>query len=423
MANYCEMDRAILEAEQKKLQAEYGKYQKMDLKLDMSRGKPSPTQMDLSLDMLTVSAYKDNTGVDARNYGNLEGLPEARAYFAQLQQVKPEEVIVGGNSSLQLMYMMINMAWEKGMADSKTAWKRCETIKFLCPVPGYDRHFRITEEFGFELISVPMLPTGPDMDEVEKWVKDPSVKGIWCVPKYSNPDGYTYSDDTVKRLANMQTAAPDFTIFWDNAYFVHHLGKKHDEVLNILDECRAAGNENRPLLFCSTSKITFAGSGVCAMAASPENIKAITAYLFPMTIGFDKINQLRHVRFLEQEGGIELFMTKHAAIIAPKFSKLIEILHKNFDDCGPIACWTEPNGGYFISFYTLDGCAKRTVELCKQAGVVLTGAGAAYPYGIDPTDHHIRIAPTFPPIEELETAAELLSICAKLSTVEKLLEA
>lgn len=419
--DYFKLDKNGLQAEQQRLAAEYEKYKGMGLKLDMSRGKPAPEQLDLSLGMLTVDAYKDDTGVDARNYGQPEGIPEARRFFAGLLGALPEETIVGGNSSLQIMYMMIELGCTMGFENGVKPWNTCEKRKFLCPSPGYDRHFRITEGFGFELLSVPMTESGPDMDIVEELAKDETVKGIWCVPLYSNPDGFVYSDETVQRLAAMQTAAPDFKIFWDNAYAFHHLTDTPASVLNILQQCREAGNENRPLMFASTSKVTFAGAGVAAMAASKANLAHYLKYTFPMTIGFDKINQLRHVRYLQQEGGMAAHMKKHAALIVPKFDKVIKVLHARLDECGPIASWTEPSGGYFLSFYTMKGCARRIVELCGQAGVVLTGAGAAYPYGVDPEDRHIRIAPTFPPIGELEIAAELLCIASRLASVEKLL--
>lgn len=420
MTDYFAMDRASLEKEKRKLLAEYEKFKQKNLKLDMSRGKPAPNQMDLSLDLLKIDAYKDESGVDTRNYGNLEGCPEAQKFFAEMLGAKPEETFVGGNASLQLMYTAIDFGWRIGFPDSEKPWKDCGKIKFLCPSPGYDRHFRITESFGFELIIVPMTPQGPDMDVMEELVKDEDVKGVWCVPVYSNPDGYTYSDETVKRMASMKTGAKDFRIFWDNAYGVHHLYETEESCLNILDACKNAGTENRPLMFCSTSKITFAGAGVSAMAASKENIQAIGKYIFTTTIGFDKMNQLRHARYLK-EVGLKNHMKRHAALIAPKFDKVIEILQKHFNDKKDIAKWTEPNGGYFISLFTPAGCAKRVVTLCKEAGVVLTGAGAAFPYGKDPDDSHIRIAPTFPPIEELEIAADLLCITTCLATVEKLL--
>lgn len=415
------MTKAELETERQNLLNVYNAFEGMGLKLDMSRGKPSPEQLDLSNAMISFTDVKDDTGADARNYGNLEGLPEARRFFSELLGVSPAETFVGGNSSLDLMYQMIALGWQFGFKDSPKPWKDCAKLKFLCPVPGYDRHFRITEIFGFEMISVPMTENGPNMDIVEELAHDEAVKGIWCVPVYSNPDGFTYSDETVKRLANMKTAAPDFHIFWDNAYGVHHLGEKRETCLNILTECRAAGNENRPLIFCSTSKITFAGAGVSALGASTANIECITKFFFSMTIGFDKLNQLRHVRFLKSEGGIAEHMKKHAKILAPKFKMVIDTFREGLGRFGNIARWTEPNGGYFISLYAMPGCAKRIVALCRQAGVTLTGAGAAYPYGIDPDDRHIRIAPTYPSVSELETAVKLLCVATRLATIEKLL--
>lgn len=420
--NYLAMNKSELLAEQQNLLEEYTAFKNMGLKLDMSRGKPSPEQLDLSGDILKITDCVDSSGADARNYGHLEGIPEARQFFSQILGISPDETFVGGNSSLHLMYHMINMGWHFGFPGSETPWRECEKLKFICPVPGYDRHFRITEIFGFEMISVPMLPDGPDMDMVEELVSDPAVKGIWCVPVYSNPDGYTYSEDTVMRLARMETAAPDFKIFWDNAYGVHHLGDIRESCPNILQECRKAGNECRPLLFFSTSKITFAGSGVAVLGSCPENIKAIVNYFFSNIISFDKLNQLRHVRFLKNEGGIAEHMKKHAAILAPKFNTVIEAFKKGLAPYGDIARWTEPNGGYFLSLYTMKGCASRSVELCRQAGVTLTGAGAAFPYGKDPDDSHIRIAPTFPSLEELGTAARLLCIATRLAAVEKLLK-
>lgn len=421
MADYFMMSKTELEDEIAQLRNEYNRFVEKGLKLDMSRGKPAPEQLDLSLPMLSIDAYKDADGVDTRNYGQLEGTPEARRYFAELMDVKPEESFMGGSSSLHMMYTMVDMGWHKGFPDSPRPWKDCGTIKFLCPSPGYDRHFRVTEAFGFELITVPMTPTGPDMDIVEELVKDEAVKGIWCIPVYSNPDGYTYSEETVQRMAAMKTAAPDFRIFWDNAYGFHHLTDVHESCPNILSACRAAGCENRPLLFCSTSKVTFAGAGICALAGSIENMEAFRKYVFVMTITFDKVNQLRHVRFLQAEGGMEAHMKKHAALVAPKFEAVLRLFNRGLSDMGPIARWTTPRGGYFLSLYVMEGCAKRVVQLCKEAGVVLTGAGAAYPYGKDPEDSHIRIAPTFPPIEELELAAELVCITTRLACAEKLL--
>lgn len=422
MADYFEMDRQQLEAEHEALQALYKEYQSRGLKLDMSRGKPCPEQLDLSMDMLKLEDYRGDNGTDSRNYGLLEGMPEARVFFADLMGVQPEEVIVGGNSSLSLMYYLIDLGCRQGFVDSPDNWNGGKKRKFICPVPGYDRHFRVTEYFGFELLSVPMTPDGPDMNQVEELVKDPTVKGIWCVPVYSNPDGYTYSDEAVRRLAQMETGAPDFKIFWDDAYCVHHLTDHPWGTISILKECELAGYPERPLLFCSTSKITFPGAGVAAMAASRKNIQHILDNMFPMVISYDKMNQLRHVRYLKNKQGVLEHMKKHRAILEPKFRMVQDILDSDVVPYGPIAWWTKPQGGYFISLYLQSGCAAKVVRLCKEAGVVLTGAGAAYPYGKDPDDHHIRIAPTFPSLEELEVACRLLAVCVRLATVEKLLQ-
>lgn len=418
MADYLAMDRATLQAEQKSLTDAYNALAAKGLKLDMSRGKPAPDQLDLSNGLFDITDYIDEDGVDTRNYLKLEGIDEARRYFAQLFGVQMEEVMAGGNSSLMMMYNMVDMGCHFGFGAQP--WKSGGAVKFLCPSPGYDRHFRVAQEFGFELVTVDMTPDGPDMDQVEKLVQDKAVKGIWCVPVYSNPDGYVYSDETVRRLAAMKTAAPDFKIFWDNAYMVHHLTPVKYTCANILDECKKAGTEDRPLMFCSTSKITFAGAGVCALAASVSNMEKIRKFYFPMCISFDKLNQLRHVRFLKKVG-LDAHMQQHAAILAPKFQKVQDTLQQELGQCGAIARWTDPKGGYFISLYTLEGCAKRVVELCKQAGVVLTGAGAAYPYGKDPHDSHIRIAPSYPSVDELAAAAEVLCVATRLASVEKLL--
>ncbi|MDR0857726.1 MAG: aminotransferase class I/II-fold pyridoxal phosphate-dependent enzyme [Oscillospiraceae bacterium] len=380
--------------------ANYNRLKALNLKLDMSRGKPSPEQLDLSLPLLAISDYKDDTGVDARNYSNLEGIPEARRFFAELQGVAVNECLVGGNSSLELMYHTVELlrnTYGKG--------------KWLCPVPGYDRHFRVTEVLGYELISVPMTAEGPDMDEVERLARDPEVRGIWCVPKYSNPDGYTYSGEVCKRLANM-SAAPGFTVIWDNAYGWHHIAAKGDELPNFTALCKAAGNPDRAVAFCSTSKITFGGAGVAAVSSSEANINALVKYFTAMTIGFDKLNQLRHVRFLKNEGGLAAHMEKHRAILAPKFQKVLDVFAANLPP--EVAEWTKPNGGYFISLYLNAGKAAKTVQLCKEAGVILTPAGAAYPYGKDPEDRHIRVAPTYPSSDDLQTAAELLCVAASL---------
>lgn len=418
MEPYAAMTKEALAAEKQRLEAEYRQYVQMGLKLDMSRGKPAPEQLDLSLPMLEEDAYIDADGVDARNYGQLEGTPEARRFFAEMLGAAPEETLVGGSSSLQLMFMYADIGWRGGF-NGQAPWKDVPKRKFLCPSPGYDRHFRITEVLGFELILVPMTAEGPDMDAVERLAQDPDVKGIWCVPLYSNPDGCCYSDETVRRLANMK-AAPDFRIFWDNAYGFHHLAEPPAQVLNILTECRKAGCEDRALMFVSTSKMTFAGAGVGATAASAANMKALQEYLFPQIIGFDKVNQLCHVRYLEREGGVAAHMKKHAALLKPKFDMVAKTLHAGLDGL-EIAHWTEPNGGYFLGFYAMDGCAARIVQLCKEAGAVLTGAGAAFPYGKDPNDAHIRIAPSFPPLEEVQTAIELLCVATRLAAVEKLL--
>ena len=426
MKDYLSMGEAELRAELEEVQAQYKGFREMGLRLDMSRGKPCPEQLDLSREMLRmVDNYTGEDGTDARNYGLLAGMPEARRFFADLLRLSdPEEVIVCGNSSLAMMYYLIDLGWRAGFVDSVRPWRFCNNIKFICPVPGYDRHFLVTEYFGFQLIPVPMLPTGPDMDMVEQLVQnDETVKGIWCVPVYSNPDGHTYSGDTVKRLAAMHTAAPDFKIIWDDAYCVHHLTDEPCETLQVLEECKAAGHPERALMFCSTSKITYPGAGVAALGASRRNIQHILANMTPMIISYDKMNQLRHVQFLKNRQGVLEHMKKHKAILAPKFELVKRSFAEQLAPYGRIARWTDPKGGYFISLYLMDGCAKRTVQLCKEAGVVLTGAGASYPYGIDPQDHHLRIAPTYPSLAELDTACRLLCVCVRMATLETLLQA
>ncbi len=422
MADYLSMSREELLEEQRVLRAEFQKYKDMGLKLDMSRGKPCTEQLDLSKEMLKMDDYTGENGFDVRNYGLIEGIPEARRFFADLLGADKDEVIVGGNSSLQLMYYLIDVGWRQGFVDSPRPWRHYNCLKFLCPVPGYDRHFRVTEYFGFQMINIPMTPTGPDMDMVEELVKkDDTIKGMWCVPVYSNPDGYTYSEETVRRLARMKTAAKDFKLIWDNAYIVHHLTDEQCTCPSILYECQKAGYPERPLTFCSTSKITYPGAGVAAVAASEKNIRYIVKNMQPMIISFDKMNQLRHVQYLKDRAGVLEHMKKHRAILAPKFDLVKKTFAEQLGNCGRIARWTDPKGGYFISLYLKDGCARRTVQLCAEAGVVLTGAGAAYPYGIDPKDSHIRIAPTYPSLAELGTASLLLTICARLATVEVLL--
>lgn len=425
MTDYCKLSKAELAAEKASLEKAYADFKAMGLKLNMARGKPCPEQLDLSMAMAEEDHnYTADDGSDSRNYGLLEGLPEARTLFAELLGVKPDETFVAGNSSLQIMYLLVNMGYLFGFADSLRPWGQEKELKFLCPVPGYDRHFRITEEYGFTMIPVAMTPDGPDMDEVERLVKaDAAIKGIWCVPQYSNPDGYVYSDETIRRFAAMETAAPDFKIFWDEAYLVHHLTDEQIETANLLDECKAAGHADRALLFCSTSKITFPGAGVAACAASENNMATICKRMLPMIISYDKMNQLRHVHFLKNRANILEHMKKHRAILEPKFEAVKRIFGEKLPACGDIAHWTDPKGGYFLSLYVMPGCAKRVAALCKEAGLILTGAGASYPLGKDPEDAHLRIAPTYPSLEEVEKASLLLTICVRLATVEKLLAA
>ena len=426
MKTYTEMSKEELFALKGDLEKQYEDVKALNLALDMSRGKPAAAQLDLSMPMMRLlnedSVLKAENGTDCRNYGVLDGIPEAKKLMADMVGAKPENVIVYGNSSLNIMYDTIVRSMLHGVLGS-TPWCKLDKVKFLCPVPGYDRHFAITESFGIEMISIPMTENGPDMDMVEKYVQeDKAVKGIWCVPKYSNPQGISYSDETVRRFAALKPAAKDFRIFWDNAYCVHHIyEEKQDEILNILEECEKAGNPDMVYQFASTSKVTFPGSGVAAISTSTANIADIKKNMTLQTIGHDKINQLRHVKFLKDADGIKAHMKKQADIIRPKFEAVLEVLDKELGGLG-IATWTKPNGGYFISFETLDGCAKAVVGKCKEAGVVMTGAGATFPYGKDPKDSNIRIAPTLPTPEELSKAADLFVLCVKLVSVEKLLE-
>jgi aspartate/methionine/tyrosine aminotransferase len=400
----------------------YDHYKKQGLKLDMSRGKPCPEQLDLSNGMYEYAHdFFTKDGADCRNYGFLDGIREAKQLFAQIFDLSEDEIFIGGNSSLTLMYDLVSKAFVHGLNGFEKPWSKLDKVKFLCPVPGYDRHFAITELFGAEMINIPMSSTGPDMDMIEEMVAgDDSIKGIWCVPMYSNPSGITYSDDVVRRLASMKTKAGDFRIIWDNAYALHHLYDTPDRLLDIISECRKAGNPDRVYMFASTSKVTFSGSGLSMMASSRENMAYIKKLISIQTIGYDKINMLLHVRFLKDLDHIKEHMKKHAAIIRPKFEAVDEILSKNLSGKG-IASWNKPNGGYFISLDVMDGCAKRTVGLAKEAGVTLTSAGATFPYGKDPKDSNIRIAPTYPPVEELRTAMEILSVCAEISALEKVL--
>ena len=425
MKPYQELSREELEALEEKLQKEYDAFKERGLKLDMSRGKPSKEQLDLSMGMMDVLSSGVNLvgeeGVDCRNYGVLDGLKEAQELLGAISEVSADKIIIYGNSSLNVMYDTVSRAMTHGVMGS-TPWCKLDKVKFLCPVPGYDRHFAITEYFGIEMINVPMTPTGPDMDMVEKLVsEDEAIKGIWCVPKYSNPQGISYSDETVRRFAALKPAAKDFRIYWDNAYSVHHLyDDDQDVILEILDECEKAGNPDMVYKFTSTSKISFPGSGIAAIATSKNNIEEIKKQLAIQTIGHDKVNQLRHVLFFKNLDGVVEHMRKHAAILRPKFEAVISTLETELGGLG-IGSWVKPKGGYFISFDAMDGCAKAIVAKAKEAGVVMTGAGATYPYGKDPKDSNIRIAPSFPSAEELKLAAELFVLCVKLVSVQKLL--
>ena len=408
------------------LEAQFEEVKAKGLKLDMSRGKPSADQLNLSMGMMdTLTSGVDLTcedGVDCRNYGGLDGIDEAKQLLADMMEVPKDNVIIFGNSSLNVMYDTVARAMTHGIMGS-TPWCKLDKVKFLCPVPGYDRHFAITEHFGIEMINVPMTSTGPDMDMVEKLVSsDPAIKGIWCVPKYSNPQGITYSDETVFRFANLKPAAEDFRIFWDNAYCVHHLYEdKQDYLIEILMECKKAGNPDMVYKFSSTSKISFPGSGIAAIAASDANLADIRKQMRIQTIGHDKLNQLRHARYFGNIHGMVQHMKKHADILGPKFDIVLKTLDKELGGLG-IGSWLAPRGGYFISFDSLNGCEKEIVAKCKKAGVVMTGAGATYPYGKDPEDRNIRIAPSYPPLQDLITATELFALCVKLVSVNKLLE-
>ena len=429
MKAYTSMSKEELQQLQAELSKAYEEAKGKGLKLDMSRGKPAAAQLDFSkglLDVLNSEAdYKAEDGTDCRNYGVLEGLPEARKLMADMMDTKAENVIVCGNASLTIMYDTVSRSMTHGVCGS-TPWCKLDTVKFLCPVPGYDRHFAITEHFGIEMINIPMTEDGPDMDLVEKYVsEDASIKGIWCVPKYSNPQGVCYSDETVKRMAALKPAAEDFRIYWDNAYVIHHLYEEEEKqvkILDIISECEKAGNPDMVYEFASTSKISFSGAGISAVATSARNVEWFKKSMTIQTIGYDKLNQLRHVRFYKDIDGLNAHMMKHEASIRPKFEAVLATLEKELGGL-EIGSWIEPKGGYFISFEALEGCAKAIVAKCKEAGVVMTGAGATYPYKKDPKDSNIRIAPTLPTPEELAAAAEVFVLCVKLVSVEKLLEA
>ncbi|ERI09935.1 aminotransferase class I/II-fold pyridoxal phosphate-dependent enzyme [Aneurinibacillus aneurinilyticus] len=423
--NFMELNVSELNEHYVRLKEKYDEYKSQNLNLDMSRGKPCSEQLDLSRDMLDIlksdEDYRAKDGTDYLNYGGLDGIPEAKELFSQVLEVSTKEIIIGGNSSLNMMHDTIARAMLHGVYGGESPWGKLPVVKFLCPSPGYDRHFAICELFNIEMITVDMLSTGPDMDTIEKLVsEDDSIKGIWCVPKYSNPDGITYSDQTVDRLAQMNTKASDFRIFWDDAYTVHHLTEKADQLKNIFAACKSAGNPHRVLMYSSTSKITFPGSGIAMMAASEENLNFFRKQLSIQTIGPDKLNQLRHVRFLKDMDNLKVHMEKHAAIIKPKFSMVLNKLESELGRKN-IASWNEPKGGYFISLNTLNGCARDVINMAAEVGVKLTKAGATYPYGKDPRDRNIRIAPTLPSIEELEKAIEVLCLCVQLVSIEKIL--
>ena len=423
MKKYTEMSQSELLAESASLQKKYNEYKSQGLKLDLSRGKPNSDQLDISLPLLSEARPREKcfseNGVDCRNYGVLDGIPEMKRLFAQTLGLKQEYIAVGGNSSLQLMYDTLSRAMLFGVLGSERPWCKEEKLKWICVTPGYDRHFKMTEYMGFELLSVPMTHTGPDMDMVEELVKDPAVKGIWCVPKYSNPTGNTYSDETVRRLASMKCAAPDFRIMWDNAYAVHDLTEDGDVLLDIFAEAEKYGNLDRIFYFSSTSKITFPGAGVALMAASPANLKQISTYLGVQTIGYDKLNQLRHTTYFKDAAAVHAHMMRLADFIGQKFDITLSAL-EDLEGLG-IAEWTKPRGGYFVSLNVLPGTARRVFDLMKEAGVTLTSVGATFPYGIDPKDENLRIAPTYPTNDELKIATAILTIAVRLAAIEKLL--
>lgn len=424
MIPYFSLDQQELEKEFEVVANHFIRCKEQKLNLNMARGKPSKLQLDLVSDILTVLQTGDDCvdeGLDSRNYGELAGLPCCRRYWADVLGCKAEQIFVGGAASLNMMFDVISRAYTHGLLHSERAWCREEKVKFLCPSPGYDRHFNITQFFGAELITIPMTDEGPDMDQVEEWIKDPQVKGIWCVPKYSNPQGIIYSNRVIRRFANLKPAAPDFVIMWDNAYCLHEFEGEYVPFPDLLSLCEEAGNPDMVFEFASTSKITFAGGGISAMAASVANVKYFTEVFGVQMISYDKVNQLRHVRYLKDKAHTLEIMKRHASVMAPKFRLVADVLEKQIDPLG-FASWVRPKGGYFISLDTMPGTAKRALALCAEAGVVMTAAGATFPYGIDPNDSNIRIAPSLPPVEELEKAMDVFCTCLKLAVLEKLLE-
>ena len=423
MAEYAKMSPAELQQEYAAVTRAFEEAKQKNLKLDMSRGKPGKVQLDLVSDILTVLSSPEDCldgKLDVRNYGELAGIPSCRKLFAELLGTKPEEIFVGGNASLNLMYDVISKGFTHGLLHSPRPWSKEEKVKFLCPSPGYDRHFKVTESFGMELITIAMTETGPDMDAVEEAVKDPAVKGIWCVPKYSNPQGIIYSDETIDRLASLKPAAPDFTIMWDNAYCIHEFDGDFVPFRDILTLCREAGNPDMVFEFASTSKVTLPGAGVAVFATSEANMAYMLKLLTVEVISYDKVNQLRHVRYLKDKAHTLELMKKHAAIMKPKFDAVADALDREIKPLG-IGSWCRPKGGYFISYDAMPGTAKRALALCKEAGVVMTGAGATFPYGVDPDDSNIRIAPSLPPVSELEAAIEVFCICVRMAALEKLM--
>lgn len=422
MMKYTEMTIQQRKAEYAAVLAEYEKQKALGLKLNMARGKPGREQLDMVTDLCNILVKPEDfisDGIDSRNYGNVDGLPAAKALFADILGCKPEQCFVGGNASLQLMYDTVAKAYSNGLLHSEKPWSKLEKVKWLCPAPGYDRHFKVTQSFGAELITVPMTENGPDMDVVEELIKDPAVKGMWNVPKYSNPDGIIYSDETIRRIAAMKPAAPDFMLMWDNAYCIHEFDGEFVPFADILSLCAENGNADMVYEFASTSKVTFPGAGVAVMATSEANLAYLTPLINIQTIGFDKINQLRHVKYLQDKEHTLALMQRHAAILRPKFRAVLDALDREIAPLG-IGEWKRPKGGYFVSYNAMPGTAKRALALCKEAGVTMTGAGATFPYGVDPQDSNIRIAPSLPPVEELQQAIAVFCVCVKLAALEKL---